>query len=268
LSLEHLRNIRLYEIEQVMPYMQPGQCVLEIGAGAGWQAQYMAGCGLKVVAIDIPNYEVDFVTIRIWPVIAYDGTHIPLADGSVDVVFSSNVLEHVKNLAELQHEIKRVLKPEGCTIHLLPTPAWRFWTALTFYPDMLRRVVRKALKIAGIVRLPATGNNVQPTSLVQSRSPLHVLKSLVWPGRHGETGNMLTELYYFSRRHWQYVFEKSGWRVEHVFTNRLFYTGCSLFDARLPFSIRRRMSHVLGSACWIFILNAPVTNVQKAGSIR
>ena len=79
-----------------------------------------------MTAIDLAtsNYAHD----RLFPVQDYDGRRIPLADRSVDVIFSSNVLEHVDNFDEISAEFRRVLKPEGFAIHVLPTTAWRFWS--------------------------------------------------------------------------------------------------------------------------------------------
>lgn len=50
----------------------------------------------------------------------YDGKHLPFENDSFDVIFSSEVFEHVFNLHELLLEIKRVLKPGGKLIFTCP----------------------------------------------------------------------------------------------------------------------------------------------------
>jgi SAM-dependent methyltransferase len=50
----------------------------------------------------------------------YDGGRIPFEDESFDVVFSSEVFEHVFNIDEVVDEIRRVLKPDGQLIITIP----------------------------------------------------------------------------------------------------------------------------------------------------
>lgn len=60
----------------------------------------------------------------------------PLADGSLDVVFSSNFLEHLPNKATVEStlsEVKRCLKPGGVfiaigpNVRLVPGAYWDYW---------------------------------------------------------------------------------------------------------------------------------------------
>lgn len=50
----------------------------------------------------------------------YDGKVIPFPDRSFDIVFLSQVLEHVPNPQSLLHEINRVLKPKGTLVLSIP----------------------------------------------------------------------------------------------------------------------------------------------------
>ena len=53
MNIGHLREIRLYELEQAVPLLTTRGRILEIGAGTGWQAKVLADRGLAVNAIDI-----------------------------------------------------------------------------------------------------------------------------------------------------------------------------------------------------------------------
>ena len=110
-SLEHLDAIRVAEIDRVASFFPSSGHVLEIGAGTGKQALELQRRGFHVTAIEIPtsNYGTD----RVYPIIDYDGATIPLPDASVDVVFSSNVLEHVPDPIGLIEEMIRVTRPGG-----------------------------------------------------------------------------------------------------------------------------------------------------------
>jgi SAM-dependent methyltransferase len=52
--------------------------------------------------------------------LTWDGKTIPLAAGSVDTVFMTEVLEHVHKPAELLREVRRVLKPRGVLFLTVP----------------------------------------------------------------------------------------------------------------------------------------------------
>ncbi|NIN68390.1 MAG: methyltransferase domain-containing protein, partial [Anaerolineae bacterium] len=95
-----LEEIRKYELERVMPFLLRGSSILEIGGGAGWQAKMLAERGFTVVSIDVAGSQ--YEEYRLWPVQVYDGKHIPFPDNRFDVVFSSNVLEHIPHIEGLQ----------------------------------------------------------------------------------------------------------------------------------------------------------------------
>lgn len=258
--LSFLELIRRVEIEKVIALMEPKSAVLEIGAGTGWQAKYMTEHGFRVIAIDVANS--NYSSVGTWPVIIYDGKNIPLPDRAVDVVFSSNVLEHVSGVEAFQSEIQRVLKPDGRAIHLMPTSSWRFWTSLTMYPQalktlywILRSRLRSHVKIAERIDKSDGPHAVESTSSRRGwRRYLHFLRNNFVPTRHGEVGNALTELYYFSRYRWTGLFRSSGWQVERTLPNHLFYTGYFLLGSRLSIKWRQTMSYLLGSACIIYVL--------------
>src|SRR6478672_7072517 len=135
LSLDHLHAIRLAEIDKIVRFLPPGARVLDLGAGTGIQALELQRRGFEVTAIEIADS--NYAAHRVFPIKDYDGRTIPLGDRSVDIVFSSNVLEHVEDLSRMHAEIRRVLAPGGACIDVLPTHTWRFWTTLTSYLEAI-----------------------------------------------------------------------------------------------------------------------------------
>lgn len=129
--LQHLQYIREYELQQAVKFFPRKGKVLEIGAGSGWQAQRLTEYGYEVIAIDIPNSQ--YSQRRVFPVILYDGKSLPFSDNSFDIVFSSNVLEHISDPITLNKEFRRVLCKNGTAVHVVPTSFWRFWTILTHH---------------------------------------------------------------------------------------------------------------------------------------
>ena len=128
-NLDFVKTIRLYELGVVLNILPAAGRLLEIGAGAGWQAQALEAKGYDVSAIDLPSS--NFQENRIWPVTDYDGKKIPFEDNTFNIIYSSNALEHITHIFEFQKEILRVLKPGGYAFHILPSSSWRIWTNIT-----------------------------------------------------------------------------------------------------------------------------------------
>ena len=268
MKLEFQEIKRNYELIQVLPLFPPGSNVLEIGAGAGWQAKAMAEKGVQIVAIDIPGSA--YKNQRVWPVIEYDGENLPFPDKHFDIVFSSNVMEHIPQVEQFQAEIQRVLKPGGKAIHLMPTSTWRISTILSFYIDrpirLWRMIIRKNNRRPGYPdNLTKPGidpshkgskSETKPRELTGSRILKRLSKELL-PSRHGAQGNFLSEIYLFSGFRWKKVFKENGWHLESHSFNHLFYTGHSVLNTWLSLETRARLSQVLGSSCHIFYLTKP-----------
>jgi 2-polyprenyl-3-methyl-5-hydroxy-6-metoxy-1,4-benzoquinol methylase len=245
--LNFLFKIRLAELNNLIPYFTPEQVVVEIGGGTGWQARQLARHGIQVISIDVQHS--NYVPAE-YPVIPYDGFVIPLASHSADIVFSSNVLEHIPHVQEYQTEILRILKPGGKAIHLMPTPHWRFWTTVAHYIRALEIAYRNVTALS--------------TQKTKRPSPIQLVKDIRWfykrhflISRHGEIGNILTEYYYFSAQRWIKLFQSAEWEVKSVISGGLFYTGYFILGAKLGMTTREKLSHILGSACNIYILQKP-----------
>lgn len=208
----HLEAIRLHEIASVIPLMPAGAEILEIGAGTGWQARALAQHGFEVQAIDLPTSQ--YAECRVWPVRDYDGISIPFASSTFDVVLSSSTLEHIPHLRTFQSEMRRVLRPGGIAIHIVPSAAWRFWTSLTH--------------------------------------PLRYMTVPIVHGEHAS--NAASEMLVFRRKSWATLFSETGWVVQGYQRGGLFYTGCSIADRRLSTTRREQLSRWLGSSVHIFVL--------------
>lgn len=237
--------LRKAEIEAVECWFKPGMRVLEIGGGNGYQVSVIASWRCEVHSIDIP--QASPVKQRHYLVQDYDGERIPFSRDTFDIVFSSNVLEHIGPLNSILLEIRRVLKPGGLAVHILPSPAWRAWTSTAHYITLARRVSQGGQADNGRWHVPTV------QSVLQTRGLGHLIKRALFAGPHGVYPNALSELYYFSRSRWLRLFQKAGFDPIEVTSNGLFYTGYGLLPW-LSLETRRRLARMLGAACHIFVL--------------
>jgi len=238
----HLERLRAAELEQTRPWLKPGSVVLELGGGSGFQARLLSDRGCRVTSVDV---SADAPHIgRHYPVQIYDGVSLPFASQQFDVVFSSNVLEHVHDLPALLFEVRRVLKKDGRAVHILPTPVWRFWTSFSHYPFLVKYALGFGLP-ASVAPRPA--NPEKP------KSYWYLFKRAISPPPHGEYPSALSELWYFSRRRWRREFEAAGMSIIHDAPTGIFYTGYCLLPNLKP-AARRSLARTLGSACRLYVM--------------
>jgi SAM-dependent methyltransferase len=246
-----VERLRRAELDAVRPYFKPGLRVLEIGGGSGFQAAIIDSWGCSVKSIDIPG--------RSWPrsffpVTFYDGEHVPFPDTSFDIVFSSNVLEHVKRLPALLAETRRVVQAGGVSIHVMPTSSWRLWTSLAHYVHYTRRAFQRVMRFGG---RPAPVEQPDGSAPIAAERPpiWAVMKRVLVPPPHGEYPNAAAELHYFSKRRWLRVFTDNGFEVGDVIDGDLFYTGRCLAPD-LSHRARRRLARILAPSARTFVLRA------------
>lgn len=250
---------RLAELEQTEAIIRAaagaGARVLEIGSGTGWQAKALSECGFDVVGVDLPpSSEIsNHARARVWPITDYDGEHLPFDDASFDVVYSSNVLEHVVKLEAINAEMQRVLKADGVAVHLLPNPQWRLLSLLTYYPGQaidLLRVVRRRLA------RPASAAATHPASVSTGpgRSLGGKLLARILPPTHGAIGTPLTEISRYSRRNWDNFFKSTGWTIADYGNNGMLASGDYLFGRVLTPALRKALGGIIGGIAHIYVL--------------
>lgn len=242
-DLHFLSALRTRELDLSFGAIRAGARVLEFGAGTGTQAQQLKVKGFDVIAIDLGNS--DYSPDRVFPVIDYDGRHIPLPNHSVDVIFSSNVLEHVVDLPQILSEFRRVLTPGGYCVHLMPSVAWRAWTFVTGVPTAMVaswRVLRDMVVPPSIGRVAAMRRN------------LKAIAGGLLPLGHGTSVEGFSELWTFSTLAWRSTFRAAGFVVDAVRPVGVFHTGHMLAGSKLPIASRERLARRLGSAANIYIV--------------
>lgn len=137
-------------VRVVLDYLdiQPGDTVLDCGAGLGWITHVIARlheCRLAATDYDVPRLR---TALRENPpdvsIAASDIYHLPYRDGFFDKVVLSEVLEHVPDDAAALSEVVRVVKPGGLIAITVPNHDYPFlwdpvnWTRERFRLEPIR----------------------------------------------------------------------------------------------------------------------------------
>ncbi len=199
-----LHAVREMEFARAMQHVPLGResTVLEIGCGVGLQLNLLRRRFERVFAIDpatVPDSRQGFALSV--------AEELPFRDQSFDLVISSSVIEHLTNRPRAMAEVRRVLRPGGFAVHIVPCRVWKF-TSLVLNPVgypmrvaekwLARRKARKAGPAAG---LPSTD---PPPGF------LRVLWRWFRPPIHGTFPSHLAECRSFGRKQWRQTFALPG----------------------------------------------------------
>jgi len=200
--------LRLRDLRQVLAEMPLDGVsrVLELGAGDGVQTAILRGIFPEVVPVDIaPSGEVQGMVIA-------DAANLPFEDGSFDLIFSSNVLEHVEQLDVAFSEMKRVLAPSGIMIHSMPTGTWKVVQLLVRPVASAVKIVRRLVPgvSSGAGRAQEGSHGSLGGVQQKRRSLLQKLFGLVIPTVHGNSGNHVSEFFQFRPKWWKRRFDEAG----------------------------------------------------------
>jgi SAM-dependent methyltransferase len=90
-----------------------GRTVLDVGGGPGYFRDAFRAAGATYWALDADVGELSGLGSIARGTVIGDGMNLPFADGSVDLCYSSNVLEHVSRPWDMADEMLRVIRPGG-----------------------------------------------------------------------------------------------------------------------------------------------------------
>ncbi|MFN0012048.1 MAG: class I SAM-dependent methyltransferase [Phycisphaerales bacterium] len=103
--------------------LRPGTKVLDVGCGRGEFCAFFAGKGASAEGTDISTNCIEYARTR-HPGCTFHATAVeallPGRAGTFDLVFSSEVIEHLFDVATYLHAINNLLKPGGTLV--LTTP--------------------------------------------------------------------------------------------------------------------------------------------------
>lgn len=262
-SIEYLNALRSAEMNLLLQkhgQLFFGSDVLEVGSGTGAQLRELGSIAKSAIGVDLQS---SYLKPPQDDFIYYDGVHLPFADNSFDVIYSSNTMEHVTDEPRLHLEMKRVLRPGGVAIHVVPSSAWRLWSTAIYYA-LLPKLIFSFLSRTNDQRLL-----IAEEGFASSRRGIRsCMLDLICPARHGERGNRFTEWWHFRAASWSSRFRNLGWMVEKVEPLGLFYTGYLVGSSAISMKMREQLALALGSACIVVVVRhrgAKTAEVRDVG---
>jgi SAM-dependent methyltransferase len=237
--LSWLHSYKQREVEKTF-YACPDRCFqtgLELGAGDGFQSDLLAKYICRLISTEInglllSRQDSNGVEYRICS--AREAVRSSKS-GSLDIVYSSNLLEHVQNPVVILREIHRVLKDDGVTIHIIPTPLWKLCQVFLYIPANLLAVgehifrrhgtagrLREALFLVRQLRDGFRKGANTLTHLADRQEALSgnnpgiarrertFMERLFFPLPHGVSATNLGELSAFRKRRWLRIFGEAG----------------------------------------------------------
>lgn len=228
--LTYLHGLRTREIELIFKRVPPSLFPkgLELGAGDGFQTRIRSNYMGELVCSDFSDAilstegrlaSVDYKVCDTERVDTYFNPH------EFDLVYSSNLLEHLPDPRRTLQGIHRILKDDGLTVHGIPNTFWKLCSFACFYPDLTLRTVRALRRPGNLrrVRRRMLGRPADPDGEQRSRHPLENNPKVVsrperlfWPAPHGAYESNREELYAFSKGRWLREFQGSGFQILKV----------------------------------------------------
>jgi SAM-dependent methyltransferase len=152
------RSADQFEVMQrYIPGDYLGLRLLEVGCSFGSYQEFALNAGMKTYGIE-PELKAIQLGRQVWEqlqdtpgMVQAIGEHLPFMSNSFDIVFSSNVLEHVKDTDQVIAEAIRVLKPGGYLHFIFPNygSVWDGHYALPWIPYMPYWAARLYVRLWG-----------------------------------------------------------------------------------------------------------------------
>lgn len=134
---------RRHLLAKAITGLTPGRAI-DIGAAGGGNTRVLREHGWDAVALEYGADGAEVAHGRGLATLRGDATRLPIADASLDLVISFDVLEHLHDDTAAVAEVRRVLRPGGTYLVAVPADP-RLWSSHDEAVDHIRRYTRQGL---------------------------------------------------------------------------------------------------------------------------
>lgn len=222
---EYLHEMRKREIELIF-----AQCPkkifgkgLELGAGDGFQTTLLSSYVNTLISTEynkdhLKNKKSTF-SIKYQHCDA-EVVSEKFKNKQFDIIFSSNMLEHVPRPQKVLQGVYKTLKDDGVTIHVMPSPFWKLCNLFFYMPNRFVSCVDVLSKKGGLNqvknKIKAHHREYRCDNLkIKGRQRSFVCRLLL-PPLHGISEDHLTEFLAFRKKRWEKEFKDANLRIIRI----------------------------------------------------
>ena len=161
--------------------LEPGQTVLELGAGTAWASHFLNRYGCRTIAVDVSPTALALARTLFegdprtkWELkpefVPYDGHTLPIGDATIDRVLIYDAYHHLPNPPRVLQELRRVLKPDG--IVAMSEPGRGHTESASSHTEAATGVLEAELVLEDIADLAIAGGFTAAKVIIASDVPL------------------------------------------------------------------------------------------------
>lgn len=180
---------------------------LELGAGNGYQSTLLKKYVLNLTSTEIDDERLIERDKEIkYMILDAHNLENKFPPNTFDIIYSSNMLEHVENPERVLKGIKKTLKDDGVTIHIMPSPFWKLCNLLLHPFSVSKNIFSMLINRS---KTPKSNKEMEKVKIEDNRHPL---KRFLIPRPHGVSSSNIKEFKVFSKKEWKVKFEKAGFK--------------------------------------------------------
>ena len=215
--LVYLHSIRKEEIDIAFSTYNLKQFdnALELGAGDGYQSKMILKYCKKITCTELNSErliinKIDNIKYKICDAEIIDSY---FDKNQFDLVFSSNMFEHLPNPINALNGIKKILTKDGIAILIMPSPFWSICHIFLYYPVTLFNVIKRRLFNKKNIIKSKKKINTENNLKLKKIKRFSLLDLIKWPHPHGVSKSHFKELLYFKKKSWVNMYIDSGYEV-------------------------------------------------------
>jgi SAM-dependent methyltransferase len=199
---------------------------LELGAGDGFQGTLLTKYVSRLVETEIDSEILHLPPRESVEYRVCDAEEVASCFGErrFDLVFSSNLLEHLPNPCKALQGMRVVMQDDGLMIHVIPTPFWKFCHVALYMPNrfimLLERVTTRKGAQGAAGEWTGKGSGEATHELDNnpkiSRRRHGRIYHLFLPEPHGVSSGHLRSFLSYRQSRWRREFDQAGLHLIEV----------------------------------------------------